>query len=228
MKWIIFACLIITAVACSSWNFAQRKKTPPPPPSPPAQKLPTLEDKLATLKKCGIGLTPPYTVKDLLDDSDREALENPGYDELLIELGAEEEEPYRKLSANVWYFDTEAISEPGDYKLIAERMMEMTQGSLILQDIKDYVDLDKSEAWLSFTFNRRPIKMNLAVNDDWVDAAVFRKFVELLKEADPSKIYLYYDLGGQDCVFGCVKKTEYECLRSQGVKFVPLSDRQQL
>lgn len=183
----------------------------------------TLEDKLATLKKCGIGLTPPYTIKDLLESEDRQSYEKPGYDTLLINLGASEEEPDRKLSVNVWYFDTETIYDNGDYKQIAERLVEMTQGSLPLRDIKDHVDFEKSEAWITFTFKGRPMKVDLTLNDDWVDTTIFARFVELLKESDPSRIYLYNDWGGQDCLLVCVKKTEFECLQREGIKFVPLT-----
>lgn len=220
MKVLILTCVVLAAVVCISSTDSQRRKTP----ASKGEKMPALEDKLATLKKCGIGLTPPYTVKDLLEWAGRETFEKPGYDMLLIGLGSSEEEPHRKLAMNVWYFDTEAISDNGDYKEIAERLVEMTEGSLVLQDIKDHVDFPKSEAWISFTFKGVPWKFNLTLNEDWVDTTIFARFGELLKESDPSKIYLYYDLGGgQDCVLTCVKKTDFECLKREGIKFVPLT-----
>lgn len=219
MKGLILTCVVLAAVVSGSSSDSQRKKTS----KPPAQKTMTLEAKLATLKKCGIGLTPPYTVKDL-ESEYRQALDEPGYDMLLVGLGASDEEPHRKLAINVWYFDTEIIFDNGDYKQIAERLVEMSQGSLVLQDIKDHVDFEKGEAWLSFTFKGRPMKIDLTLNEDWVDSIIFTRFVELLKESDPSKIYLYYDLGGgQDCVLSCVKKTEFDCLKKHGIKFVPLT-----
>lgn len=182
----------------------------------------TLEQKLATLEKCGIRLSEPFAVKDLLKSRDRHVYAE-GYNMVLVEMGAEPaEEPFQKRSVNVWYFDTEAIEDHGDYKRIAERMVELTQGSLSLQDIKDHVDIENNEAWLSFTFKGKPMKLNFEVQDDWVDTSIFRRFTELLKESDPSKIYLYYDLGGQDCIIACVKKTEFECLKSNGINFVPL------
>jgi hypothetical protein len=220
MKALIFTCVVFAAVVSGASSNSQRRKSS----APTAQKMPTLEGKLATLKKCGIGLTRPYTVKDLLESYDRQTLEKPGYDMLLVGLGSSEEEPYRKLAVNVWYFDTETIYESGDYKQIAERLVEMTQGSLALHDIRDHFDAEKPEASLSFTFKGRPMKINLTLNDDWVDTMIFARFVELLKESDPSKIYLYYDLGGgQDCVLSCVKKREFECLKGEGIKFIPLT-----
>ena len=183
----------------------------------------TLEQKLATLEQCGIRLSEPFTVNDLLQSTRRHRYDKSEYDTLLVEMGMEpDEEPYQKRSANVWYFDTEAIEDHGDYIRIAERMVELTQGSLSLQDIKDYVDIENDEAWLTFTFKGKPMKLDFHVQDDWIDTSIFRKFTELLQESDLSKIYLYYDLGGQDCIIACVRKTEFECLQSKGINFVPL------
>ncbi len=184
-------------------------------------KMLSLETKLATLDKCGLHLAEPFTVKDVFESERR--IYNDGYDQILATMGGnEEEEPNRYFSTNVWYFDTECIYDHGDYKAIAERMVQMSQGSLTLTDIKDYVDLSKNEAWLSFKFKGQETKINFEVADDWVDTSIFKKFVELLNQSDPAKIYLYYDLRGQDCVIACVKKTEFECLKQQRIKFTPL------
>jgi hypothetical protein len=184
----------------------------------------TLEEKLAILKTCGLQLAPPFTVDSLLSSWNRAEYEKDGYDLVLVGLGmTEEQEPWRNHSVNVWHFDTEAIEDNGDYKRIAERMAEITQGSLSLENIQDHVDVEEGEAWLSFTFKGRPIRIDCAVKDDWVDPTIFGRFVELLKQSDPSKVYIYYDLGGQDCIIGCVTKIDFECLKSRGLKFVPLT-----
>ena len=184
----------------------------------------SLEDKLDALKGCGLQLASPFTIDDLLKSWRREDYEKDGFDRVLVGLGMTEEQgPWRNHSVNVWHFDTEAIEDNGDYKKIAERMVEMSQGSLSLENIQDHVDIEKGEAWLSFNFKGRSTRIDCAVKDDWVDPAIFARFVELLKESDPSKIYIYYDLGGQDCIIGCVTKNEFECLKSQGLKFVPLT-----
>jgi hypothetical protein len=47
----------------------------------------------------------------------------------------------------------ECIEDNGDYKRIVERMVEMAQGSLPLENIQDHVDLEKETAWFSFTFS---------------------------------------------------------------------------
>jgi hypothetical protein len=192
-------------------------------PAPAMAKPKTLEEKLATLEKCGLTLKAPFTVDELLKSWDREEYEKDGYESVLMGLGmTEEQEPWRDHSGNIWNFDTEAIQDNGDYKRIAERMVELSQGGLILENIKDHVEVEKGQAWLSFTFKGKPIKVDLAVKDDWVDATIFARFVELLKQSDPSKIYIYYDLGGQDCLIGCATKENFACLKNLGLKFTPL------
>ncbi len=102
-------------------------------------------------------------------------------------------------------------------------MTEITQGSLVLEQIEDYVDVENEIAWLSFTFQGQQIKLECKVDDDWVDTNIFSKFVELLGVADSSKLFIYYDLGGQDCIIGCVAKSELENLNNRGINFVPLT-----
>ena len=48
-------------------------------------------------------------------------------------------------------------------------------------------------------------------------------FVDLLAKSDPSKIYLYYDLHGQDCLIACVTKTQFAGLKTAGIAFRPLN-----
>ena len=184
----------------------------------------TVEQKLEVLACCGLKLTDPFTVNDLLRSWSREEYEKAGFDLVLIGLGmTEEQEPWRKHSVNLWHFDAECIEDHGDYKRIVEHMAEMTQGSVSLENIQDYVDLEKEEAWFSFLFQGKEIKVDCVVKDDWVDVSIFATFNELLNTADPSKIYIYYDLGGQDCIIGCVSKEELKALKKNGIKFVPLT-----
>jgi hypothetical protein len=49
---------------------------------------------------------------------------------------------------------------------------------------------------------------------------IFGHFVDLL--ADPSKIFIYYSSGGQDCVIACVTKDQLAELNRQGAPFEPL------
>jgi hypothetical protein len=189
-----------------------------------ANRVLTLEQKLDVLAGCGLRLADPFKPEDLLASWGREDYEKPGFDLVLVGLGmTEERQPWRKHCANLWHFDTECIEDHGDYKRIIQRMVEMTQGSLLLDDIQDHVDLEKEEAWFSFTFRGKEIKVNCKVEDDWVDSTIFGRFVDLLGTVDPDKVFIYYDLGGQDCIIGCVTREKLKQLNRQGVKFVPLT-----
>lgn len=183
-----------------------------------------MEQKLELLANCGMRLANPFEPKDLLTSWAREDYEKPGFDLVLTGLGmTEEQEPWRNHCVNLWHFDTECIENNGDYKRIVERMVEMAQGSLPLENIEDHIDLEKEEAWFSFTFRGEEIKVECKVEDDWVDSTIFAKFVDLLDKSDPAKIFVYYDLGGQDCIIGCVMRDELKQLNSEGIKFVTLT-----
>lgn len=184
----------------------------------------TMEEKLEVLATCGLSLSDPFSSENLLASWGREDYEKPGFDLVLVGLGmTEEQKPWRNHCVNLWHFDTECIEDHGDYKRIAERMVEMAQGSLPLENIRDHVDLEKEEAWFSFTFRGEEIKVECKVEDDWVDSTIFARFVEILAVSDPAKVFIYFDLGGQDCIIGCVTKAELKKLNSEGIKFVPLT-----
>jgi hypothetical protein len=183
-----------------------------------------MEDKLEVLVSCGLKLAEAFKPEDLLTSWGREEYEKPGFDLLLVGLSmTDEKKPWRNHCKNLWHFDTECIVDPGDYKRIVERMAEMSQGSLPLENIKDPIDLENEEAWFSFTFKGEEIKVECKVEDDWADSTIFSKFVELLSKAAPDKVFIYYDLGGQDCIIGCVTRAELKQLCNQGIKFVPLT-----
>ena len=101
-------------------------------------------------------------------------------------------------------------------------MVEMAEGSLPLENIRDYVDVERKKAWLSFSFRGKETRIECKVEDDWVDERIFGAFVDFLKRSDPSKIFIYYDLGGQDCIIGCVTRDQYRCLENREIRFEAL------
>jgi hypothetical protein len=211
---IIVAFVIVVVLAV--WNGSRTGST--------KNRSLTMEQKLDVLATCGLSLSDPFKPEDLLTSWGREDYEKPGFDLVLVGLGmTEEQEPWRNHCVNLWRFDTECIEDHGDYKRIVERMVDMAQGSLPLENIVDHVALEKEEAWFSFTFQGEEIKVECKVEDDWVDSTIFAKFVKLLAKSDPDKIFVCYDLGGQDCVIGCITRDELRKINSQGIKFVPLT-----
>ncbi len=185
----------------------------------------TIEEKLDSLAECGLKLRDPFGVSDLIRSWGREALDKPGYDLALVCLGmTQEEPPWTPHCDNLWHFDTECIEDDGSYVRIAKRMEEIAQDSLPLSDLQDHVDIENGIAWLRFTCHGQPIQVDCAVADDWVDAGIFRHFVSLLAKCDPSKIFLYCDLGGgQDCIIGCVTREQFNKLKTLIPKVRPLS-----
>jgi hypothetical protein len=111
----------------------------------------------------------------LLESWPREQFEKPGFDLTLIGLGVTEERPPgRNHSVNVWHFATECIEDNGSYVCIAQRMAELTQGSLIIENARDenardQIDLEAGIARLDFEHFGEPVHLDFKVNDDWVD-----------------------------------------------------------
>jgi len=174
----------------------------------------TIEEKLANLAGCGLKLKDQFGVPDLVDSWGREALDEPGYDLALVCLGmTQEEPPWTPHCDNLWHFDTECIEGDGSYVHIAKRMTEMAQGSLPLSDFQDHVDIEAGEAWLRFKCQGESVRMDYEVQDDWVDPHVFSHFVDLLAKTDADKLFIYYDLGGQDCIIGCLTHSQYAHLQ---------------
>lgn len=212
IKVLLFSALIVIVIL---------SKRSQPKPSVAAPK--TLEQRLELLAQCGIHLNPPFTVDDLLKMFDRSEYEKLGWDMVLVGLGTtEEEEPWRNHCVNLWHFDTECIEDNGDYQRIAQRMAEMAMGSLPLEDIKDHVDIENNKAWLSFKLQGKDVRIDCKVEDDWIDPSVLSTFVELLGQSDKSKVFIYYNLGGQDCILGCVTKSQLTQLNKLGIKFEAL------
>jgi hypothetical protein len=101
-------------------------------------------------------------------------------------------------------------------------MKAMAQGSLPIENIRDHIDVEGRSAWLTFAYRGQDIRINCKVKDDWVDPELFAHFVDLLAKSDPSKIFLYYDLRGQDCIIACVTKAQFAALKRAGIGFRPL------
>lgn len=186
----------------------------------------TIEEKLAALARCGLKLKDQFSMADLEESWGREALDEPGWDLVLVCLGMTQEEPPWTPHCDIlWHFDSECIEDDGDYIKIAKRMMEMTQGSLVFSDIEDHVDIETGEAWLHFKCHGDPIHITCEVQDDWVDLDLFSRFVELLEEYDPGKIFIHHDLGGQgqDCIIGCVTREQFASLQKLIPAMQPLA-----
>ena len=184
----------------------------------------TIEEKLQALADCGLMLRPQFGVSDLAESWGRAALDKPGFNLALVCLGMTQEgSAWTPHCDNLWHFDTECIEGDGSYIRIGKRMAEMAQGSLTLSDFEDHVDIDRGEAWLQFKCQGKIVRINCTVEDDWVDTHVFGHFVDLLATCDPTKLFIYFDLGGQDCIIGCLTREQYKHLQRVIPEVQPLT-----
>jgi len=186
----------------------------------------SLEEQLRVLEKGGITLAPRVRPESLMLSCTREQFEEDPYRALLSVLGQEAEDESQASetgypSNHIWHFDTECIEDHGDYKKIASRMVTLAQGALRLEQIEDFVDVEKGVAWLSFTMNGTVEKWIAKVDSDWVDPTILSRLAQLLDSAQADRRFTYVDLRGQDCLIGCSTPTQREWLeRSTGLKLV--------
>ena len=185
--------------------------------------LSSLETKLDFLARCGLSLAPHFTAQDLLGSYSREAFEKPGFDLTLVALGmTEERPPWRSYCVNAWHFDFECIEDGDSYKAIAERLSQLTQGSLPLKNITSRVNRDEETVTLHFESNGIPFQAILKMTDDWVDPALFSKFSQLLARFDNSKIFISNQTREQSCVIACVTRDQYAALKEARINFVQI------
>ena len=131
----------------------------------------------------------------------------------------EERPPRRNHWLNAWHLDTESIEDSGSYVRVAKRIAELTQGTMVIENLRDQIDLEAGVASLDFEHEGKPVHINLKVSDDWLDPSVLFHFVHMLAVSDPSKLFLYHDTKGQDGVIACVTRDQFAALKKEGVNF---------
>ena len=179
------------------------------------RKRPSLDEQIESLAACGISLSPGLSKEDLLSEYEAEEFIDEPYLLLLVALGGEtEEENSRPISTNIRTFDTECIEDHGDYARIATRLRDLTGGDLPLQDIRDYVDVEKEQAWIAFSLDGQEYKWEFEVESDWVDTQIFSLFDSLLRSRPTNKRFTYLNLDGQDCLIGCATPEQFERLKA--------------
>ena len=179
-----------------------------------------LEQQLATLASCGIHLAKGVAPEALLESFGREELEGDPYRLVLAAMGGEAETESQAgetghPSDDIWHFDTECIEDHGDYARIARRLRDLAQGSLPLEDISDFVDIEEEQARVTFRLAGETYEWEAEVDNDWVDPTILSRFAQLLEGLEVGRRFTYIDLGGQDCLIGCSTAEEREKLRSE-------------
>lgn len=124
----------------------------------------------------------------------------------------------------MWDFDTEAIEDHGAYVDILKNMERISRGELKFENLKDYVDVEKGKAWVSFSIKGAKYHWDLKVNDDWVDEQLFSKLASLTLSLKTKGRYTYFYTGGQDALIGYETPESKEAIvKATGLKIVWLS-----
>jgi len=179
----------------------------------------SLEQQLQNLEGCNIRLNPGFSVETLLQEFSRSKFEERPYVGAIISMAGEDPKG-APLSNNLFHLDTESIEGTGSYAHIAERMRDLSQGELPIQNIRDHVDHDNGDAWVAFELHGETIEWHARVKDDWIDPEILSKFCALLAGQNGARRYTYFDLKGQDCIIGCATEEDLRKLRKMtGMNF---------
>ena len=197
----------------------------PPPPTVPEKKPIPFDKQLETFTNLGFRLNPGISVTDVDRWGGKKEFDDPPYMMLYITLGQTiEREPWTPLTDRVWDFDVEAIEDHGAYVEIMKNLERISRDELKFGDLKDYVDVEKGKAWVSFSVKGVKYHWDLKVNDDWVDEELFSKLVALTQQLKTKGKYTYFNTGGQDALIGYeTPESKDAIVKATGLKIVWLS-----
>ena len=208
-----------------------------------------IEKKLQVLCECGFKIVPPYSCEDILrvcEKVDEYVLA--GYansvekDTLMatISLLGEDYKDYdindyeygRCYCENLWFTDFEAYDGYETYMYAIERMVKITQGTLKLDNIKSWYsepesgeDGENGRVWISFEFRGKKYEFSYELKKWFNDMGFLAPIIKLLEIVDPTKVFAYYDFGGEMAAIICIGKGDLEKLNQQRIYFKPLGQK---
>jgi len=170
-----------------------------------------LEEMVAVLGQYGIGLrpvpadTPPHATMPWPPPADeKRRIEKGGFEALLIAMSDH--------SNDVWHFDTEAIYDHGDYKDIVDNLCRLSNGVLVFDEVRDFVDIAKGIARVELIRGGKTERIDLIVNDDWVDEAIFAALQSRLIATGTERRFAVKGLI-QDVLVACLTPQQMHDLR---------------
>lgn len=175
----------------------------------------SFEEQLSKLNQCGIKQSSSATIDDLYIWGDKDKIEKTPYITLVEAFASDiEREPYSPVCNKLWMCDYERIEDHGAYAEIIERLELMTNNSLGLENISDYVDVEEEKAWIQFEYKGQTIKWVAKIDNDWMDPDIIVKYDLLLKESgSDTRIYSNHTDYGQVAFFAGLSEEEYTCLK---------------
>lgn len=176
-------------------------QTPLPPKT--VQKSVPFDTQIETFRKLGFILNSDRTADIESDLRRQKEIENNPYSYLYTEFGGTiNREPWTPIGDRCWDFDTEAIEDHGAYVEIMQNLERITRGELKFDNLKDFVDVENENAWVSFSIGGSEYKWNLKVDNDWIDPELFTKLVALTNKLKTKGRYTVFNTGGQNVVIG--------------------------
>lgn len=154
------------------------------------QKTVPLSIQLEKLGQIGISINSTIDSSEIFNIFEEKEFEQDPYCSILIALGCEvqtSDDFGKPISKSLWYLDTECIEDTGDYVRIVGRVADLTQDSLLLSNIHDYVDIDNKKVWVAFSIGDKKYKWELKAKDDWLDINIFSRFNKLLSNKKSTK-----------------------------------------
>jgi len=194
-------------------------------------RRPTMESMLEAIRPCGIALRDGVSPEALLrkqtpwdSGRTRATIEKRGFEMLLVAMGDdpydyEAGKPLDPYCDDVWHFDVEFIEDHGAYRTIVERLRRMTAGDLVFDRVADFVDVEGAVAWVELTSADKVERINLVVNNDWTDGAIFSEMQRRLAATGSPRRFAEQSLG-QDCLIICQTPEKLKALnRATGLSF---------
>ena len=180
----------------------------------------TFENQLETFKKLGFTLNKNVEISDIDRLEYKKEFEKEPYSLLYVTLGRTiEREPWTPMTDRCWDFDSEAIEDYGDYVQIMKNLERISRGEIKFENLKDYVDVEKEKAWVSFELKGVKYKWDLKVDADWVDENLLTKVVELTDKLKTKGKFTIFDTGGQNAVIGYeTPEKREEIINATGLK----------
>ena len=176
----------------------------------------TFEHQWTTFQKLGFTLNDGISKADFIATFGSESdFEEDPWQGMYIAFGMEiDAEDYAPVTNKCWHFDMESINAPGDYVDILKNIGRITNHELKFENIKDHVDIDNQQAWVSFEMNGEAYKWDLKVDADWADPALFYHVQKLTTKYKTSGRFTYYLLG-QDFILGYESESNFKKIRAQ-------------
>jgi hypothetical protein len=171
-----------------------------------------LEQQVEKLAGCGIRLKPEFSASTLLEEFAREKYEERPFVGAVIAMAGESSQGV-PLSDNLFHLDTECIEGEGSYAHVAERMRDLAQGELPIENIRDHIDCENGDAWVAFELNGETIEWHARLKSGWIDPEILSNFCHLLSAQGSRRRYTFLDLKGKDGIIGCATEEELRCLR---------------